>query len=127
MIEVSVNTLIAIKPVLQQLANIEMPAKESFKILRTLKNIDKEYETIEATQRKMLEAYGEKDENGNYVPNEMGGLKIKEDCGEAVAKEMNELLATRVNLDCNKISIELLDKMNLTPMQLMQMEEFIEE
>ena len=127
MIDVSVSTLIAIKPVLQQLANVEMPAKESFKVLRTLKCIDKEYEVIETTQRKMLEAYGEKDENGNYIPSEMGGLKIKAECNTEFTKEMNELLGTKVSLECSKISIDLLDKMNLSPMQLMQMEEFIEE
>ena len=126
MIEVSVSTLIAIKPILLQLANIEMPAKESFKILRTLKCIDKEYELIETTQRKMLDAYGEKDEAGNFIPVE-GGLKIKADCSEAFSNEMNDLMNTKINLECEKININLLDKMNLTPIQLMRMEEFIEE
>ena len=127
MIETTVASLITIKPVLQQLANTEMPARESFKILRMLKNIDKEYEVIESTQRKMLEAYGEKDENGNYIPDEHGGLKIKMDCMTVFTEEMNSLLATKVELDCNKLSLDLLDKMYLTPNQLLKMEDFIEE
>lgn len=127
MIETTVASLIAIKPVLQQLANIEMPARESFKILRTLKNIDKEYETIESTQIKLLEAYGEKDENNNYIPDGRGGLKIKPESVEIFTNEMNSLLATKVELECGKLNLDILDKINLTPNQLLKMEDFIEE
>ena len=126
MIETTVSSLITIKPVLQQLANTEMPARDSFTVLRLLKIIDKEYETIEATQRKMLETHGERDESGNFMPDGYGGVIIKSDNTKAFADEMDQLLKTKVALEATPLKLEMLDKLKLTPNQLLKMEEFIE-
>ena len=126
MIETTVAALITIKPVLQQLANTELPARDSFAVLRMLKVIDKEYETIEATQRKMVEAYGDRDEFGNYKFDSRGGVMIKEESAQTFAAEMEQLLNTSVNLEINPLKIDVLDKLQLTPTQLLKMEEFIE-
>lgn len=127
MIETTVASLIALKPILQQVANTEMPARESFKILRMLKNIDREYEIIEATQRKMLDTYCEKDENGNYALDENSNFLIKQECIAAFNEEMNSLLITKISLDNDKLNLNLLEKINLTPNQLLKLEDFIEE
>lgn len=126
MIETTISALITIKPVLQQLANTEMPARDSFTVLRLLKVIDKEYETIEATQRKMLESYGARDEAGNFMPDGRGGVIIKSENAQIFAEEMEQLLKTKVALDIMPLKLELLDKLKLTPNQLLKMEEFIE-
>ena len=126
MIETTISALITIKPVLQQLANTEMPARDSFTVLRLLKVIDKEYEIIETTQRKMLEAYGARDEAGNFIPDNRGGVTIKSENIQIFTKEMEELLKTKVNLEVTPLKLELLDKLKLTPNQLLKMEDFIE-
>lgn len=126
MIETTVAALITIKPVLQQLANTELPARDSFAVLRMLKVIDKEYETIEATQRKMVEAYGDRDELGNYKFDNRGGIIIKEESAQTFSAEMEQLLNTPVNLEINPLKIDVLDKLQFTPTQLLKMEEFIE-
>lgn len=126
MIETTISSLITIKPVLQQLANTEMPARDSFTVLRLLKVIDKEYETIETTQRKMLETYGERDESGNFMPDGYGGVIIKSDSTKAFADDMDQLLKTKVALEATPLKLEMLDKLKLTPNQLLKMEEFIE-
>lgn len=127
MIETTVSSLLTIKPVLQQLANTEMAARDSFTVLRMLKVIDKEYETIESTQRKMLELFGEKDENGNYKSDGHGGALIRKECADTFAQQMNELLKMELKLECGKLKLDLLDSLKLTPNQLLKMEEFIEE
>lgn len=126
MIETTVSALITIKPVLQQLANTEMPAKDSFTVLRLLKIIDKEYETIETTQRKMLETYGERDSVGNFMPDGHGGVVIKSDNAQAFSEEMEQFLKTVIKLETAPLKLDLLDKLQLTPNQLLKMEEFIE-
>lgn len=127
MIETTVASLIALKPILQQVANIEMPARESFRILRMLKNIDREYEIIEATQRKILDTYCQKDENGNYVLDENSNLLIKPECITTFNEEMNSLLITKISLDSDKLNLSSLEKINLSPNQLLKLEDFIEE
>lgn len=127
MIETTVASLIAIKPVLQQLANVEMAARDSFIVLRLLKNIDKEYEIIESAQHKMLDMYGLKNEEGKLVLNTQGGFTIKEEFAGVFAVEMEQLLKTKLEIEGNKIKLDILDKLQLTPHQLLKMEDFISE
>lgn len=128
MIQTTVSSLLAIKPVLQQLANTEMPAKDGFAVLRLLKAIDKEYEIIEATQRKMLDKYGERDEEtGNFKPDGYGGVMIKQESAETFSEELDQLLKTPVAFEMAPLKLDLLDKLQLTPNQLLKMEDFIEE
>ena len=127
MIKVNINTLIIIKPILQELANIKMPAKQSFKILHILKAADAEYAFIEKVQQKMILDYGKKDSNGDPILNlENHSYIIAEEHYATFEKEMSELLATEIELDCGKIDIELLDNINLSPNQLLAIEPFIE-
>lgn len=126
MITTTVASLITIKPILQQLANVEMAAKDSFAVLRVLKVIEKEYESIETTQRKLIDAYGEKNEDGNYKFDDNGGIVIKKDDIQVFTNEMEGLLKTEVALDIKPIKLSILDKMELTPSQLWKMEEFID-
>ena len=128
MIETTVASLITIKPILQQLANTEMSAKDGFMVLRLLKIIDKEYDVIESTQLKMLEKYGEKDDSGNYKVGEQGGVLIKEECAEVFSKEMESLLNTKITLNSKKLPSDILAELpRMTPNQLLKMEDFIEE
>lgn len=127
MIKVDINTLMAVKPVLQELANTKMPAKKSFQVLRTLKAVDAEYASIEEVQRNMIMNYGKKDDQGEFVLNEEGtGYLIAEEHRAAFAKEMNELATSEIELDCAKLDIEFFDGMDLTPNQLMAIEPFID-
>lgn len=127
MIKVNINTLMSVKSVLQELANTKMPAKQSFKILRTLKAVDAEYASIEEVQRNMITNYGKKDENGEYVLDPEGrGYLIAEEHQEEFSKEMGELLTTEVELECEKIDMAMFDNMDLSPNQLLAIEPFVE-
>ena len=127
MIKTNVNILMTVKPILQELANTKMPAKQSFKILRTLKAVDAEYASIEEVQRNMIVSYGKKDENGEFMLDPEGrGYLIAEEHQNKFTEEMNDLLFTEVELECDKISMDLFDNMNLSPNQLLAIEPFIE-
>lgn len=127
MIKVNINTLMSIKPILQELANIKMPAKQSFKILRTLKAVDAEYASIEEIQRNMVANYGKKDENGEFMLDpENRGYLIADEHQNQVAKELEELMASEIELDCDKINMNVFDNINLSPSQLLAIEPFIE-
>ena len=127
MIKVNINTLMSIKPILQELANVRMPAKQSFKILRTLKAVNAEYASIEEIQRNMVTNYGKKDENGEFILDSKNrGYLIADEYQDKVAKELEELMASEVELDCDKININIFDNISLSPSQLLAIEPFIE-
>ena len=90
MITTTIESLLTIKPVLQKLANTSMPAREAFSILKMLKLIDKEYESIEAVQRKMLDTYGAKNEDGTFTTDEKGNYIIKKEGIEDYIAELLE-------------------------------------
>lgn len=127
MIKVNINTLMSIKPILQELANIRMPAKQSFKILRILKAVDAEYASIEEIQRNIVINYGKKDENDEFMlDSENQGYLIADEYQDKVAKELEELMASEIELDCDKINMNVLDNISLSPSQLLAIEPFIE-
>ena len=128
MITIKIGSLIAAKPVLQELANTKMTAKQSFQVLRILKIIDVEYANIEQAQKKLFENHAQRDENGNLVLNEDGtGYIVPNENRMAFMKEMDEFTSGEINLECEQFAMELLDNMILTPNQLMAIESFIKE
>lgn len=127
MINTTVSALVALKPFLQQLAQTEMSAKESFKVLRMLKIIDKEYENIETIQMRVFDNYGLKDENGQLIIEETGNVAVNPEKMNEFNSELNELFSSKISLNCDKINISMLDNIPISPFQLMRFEDFIEE
>lgn len=126
MITTTIESLLTIKPVLQKLANTSMPAREAFSILKMLKLVDKEYESIEVVQRKMLDTYGAKNEDGTFSIDEKGNYIIKKEGIEDYVTEMQAFLGEKVELNCSKINFSILEKIDLTPAQMILIEDFIE-
>ena len=126
MIATTIDSLLTIKPILQKLANTSMSAKEAFQVLKMLKLIDKEYESIETVQKQMLDKYGEKDEDGCFNSDEKGNFIIKKDLINDYVKEMQTFLNEKVELNCSKIPMNILEKIELTPAQMMMIEDFVE-
>ena len=126
MITTTIESLLTIKPVLQKLANTSMPAREAFGILKMLKLIDKEYESIEAVQRKMLDTYGANNEDGTFTTDEKGNFIIKKALINDYVKEMQTFLNEKIELNCSKIPMDILEKIELTPAQMMMIEDFVE-
>lgn len=127
MITTTIESLLTIKPVLQKLANTSMPAREAFGILKMLKLVDKEYESIEVVQRKMLDTYGAKNEDGIFATDEKGNYIIKKEGIEDYVAEMQAFLGEKVELNCSKIDFSMLEKIDLTPAQMILIEDFIDE
>ena len=126
-ITTTIDSLLTIKPVLQKLANTSMPAREAFSILKMLKLIDKEYESIEVVQRKMLDTYGAKNEDGTFTVDEKGNYIIKKEGIEDYVAEMQAFLGEKIELNCSKINFSMLEKVDLTPAQMILIEDFIDE
>lgn len=127
MITTTIDSLLTIKPILQKLANTSMPAREAFSILKMLKLIDKEYESIEVIQRKMLDTYGAKNEDGTFTTDEKGNYIIKKEGIEDYVAEMQAFLGEKIELNCSKINFSILEKIDLTPAQMILIEDFIDE
>lgn len=126
MITITVGTLVRVKDILNKLANKQMPAKDSFKIMRILKAIDAEFSNAMEIQNKTLAKYADLDENGNYKTNPNGGVVLRQDSIDQCMQEMNDLYDTSITIECNKLPLSLFEDFSLSPSQLMSLEELIE-
>ena len=112
--EVLVNSV----QVLRKLNNAELPVRVSYKLAKNIKSIDKELKIYEEEKQKLINKYGEKDEEGKLKTKEDGSINITDT--ENWNKDIKELLDIEAEINIEKINIDELAKsdLKLTPAEL---------
>lgn len=105
--------------VLTKLTNMELPIKFSYALSKNITKIDRELEVYNKERAKLIDKYGEKDEEGKLKKNEDETVKIIDT--ESWDKDIKELLEFENEIDIHKINEEDLFKCNcnITPGELM--------
>lgn len=124
---VTLNTIMGSTEVLQQLLNINFPARTAYKIARLLAEIEKEQEIVHKTRTQLIDKYGQKDESGKFILNEEKNIQLKPDCVEKFNQELMELLETNVELTSPYLTLEELEIANFTPQQMYMLMPYIQE
>lgn len=124
---VTLNTIMNSTEVLQQLLNINFPARTAYKIARLLAEIEKEQEIVHKTRTQLIDKYGQKDENGKFILNEEKNIQLKPDCVEKFNQELMELLETNIELTSPYLKLEELEIANFTPQQMYMLMPYIQE
>lgn len=104
--------------VLSKLTNLELPIKLSYAFSKNITKIDAELKAYNVEKRKLLNKYGEKDNEGNLKQNEKGEVNILDI--ENFNKEISELLKCESEIDIHLIDLESIDTdIKITPGELM--------
>lgn len=106
--------------VLSKLNNMDLNIKVSYAIAKNINKIEKELEVYNKEKAKLIDKYGEKDEEGKLKTDENGNIKIVDT--ENWNKDFKELLEMENEIDIHKINEEDLfkcDNANITPGELM--------
>lgn len=105
--------------VLSKLTNMDLNIKVSYAIAKNISKIEKELEVYNKEKSKLINKYGEKDEEGKLKKNEDETVKIIDT--ESWDKDIKELLEIENEIDIHKINEEDLFKCNcnITPGELM--------
>ena len=127
MIGVTLQEVFNAMPILQELANKDLTIKTSFVIARIIIEVEKEYNLIQKQQKKMLNKYVEKNEDGNFKIDENNNYIIKPGLAQLFNSEMNELLQTAVELNCNFINLEDIQDLCMSPRAVTGLLPFIKE
>jgi len=94
---------------LRQLSDMKLPAKVAFSVARSLGKIDEELKVYNEALRKAVE-----DNGGTALGN--GAIEFESKDNEKLfLVELGDLNETVVNFEINKISIDSLDGIELTP------------
>ena len=104
--------------VLSKLTNLELPIKLSYAFSKNITKIDTELKAYNLERAKLLDKYGEKDNEGNLKQNEKGEVNILDI--ENFNKEIAELLQCESEIDIHLIDLESINTdIKITPGELM--------
>lgn len=126
MISITITELLNSSDVLQKLSKMELKAKLAWTVGRLLKAVDKELNGFNETRTKLIMKYGEKDETGNLKTDENGNCQIVKESLQAFTDELNELLASSVEINANKLQMDAIENIDFTPAEMTQLEPFID-
>lgn len=102
---------------LSSLKEKEMPIRLSYKITLLLDKIDLEYNFFISEMRKIINKYGLKDENGEFIQ-EDGNIKINPDSINLAEKALQELYETEITLPEVTITLDELETLYIKPVDL---------
>lgn len=104
---------------------MEFSGKRSFIIYKMLKAISAEKEDFNQAREQLIRKYAETDENGKLVIND-GAIQVPNESLEKFQTEIQEILSTEVTIHCDKIPVDWLEDIQLTPQEIFSIEAFIE-
>lgn len=126
MITVKISDLLNSTETLQKLAQKDFKAKLAWSIARLLKSAEAEIQSFNDTRMNLIRKYGQKDENGELITDENGNCKIEQESINEFTNELNELVNTEVEINANKIDINLLENIDFTPSDMAILEPFVD-
>lgn len=127
MIEITINDLINSGDIFRNLAQQPIKMRVAYNIARIIREIENEMKLFEETRRKLFDKYGEKDENGELLINADGNITITPENISLYNNEIQEVLNTSITLNAEKLNIEDLENIELTPNQVYLINAFINE
>ncbi|MBS5937107.1 hypothetical protein [Clostridium sp.] len=104
--------------VLSKLTNMELPIRLSYAFSKNITKIDRELTAYNKERGKLIEKYGEKDEEGKLKTKEDGTINILDI--ESFNIDLKEILEIETEVDIHVIDLEKVDtNINITPGDLM--------
>lgn len=126
MITLTLNDIFNAVPALREISSKEFPGSTTFKIARLIRELDKEIQLFEEERSKIANKYGEKDENGMLIAKDNGMIKISDDKIQECNEELQALFSTQVEINANKLSVDIFDTIEMTPTQAMNLEPIVD-
>lgn len=126
MIQLKIADLLNSTDVLQKLAGKELKAKLAWQVGRMLKEAEKEIQSFNETRMQLINKYGSKDEKGELVMDENNNCKIEPESINNFSNELNELIASEIEINAHKIKIDDIENINFTPSEMAQLEPFVD-
>lgn len=126
MINVKISDLLNASEVLQELSKKQLKARLAFEVSRLLKAADTEVTQFNEARMKVINKFGEKDENGELSTDENGNCRIVPANISDFNNELTELISAEVELNANKIKMNALENLDFTPSDMVVLEPFIE-
>ena len=127
MIKVKLNDIVNATETFNKIIQQSFKGSLAFKIARLVRELDKEMQTFNAEKQKIIQKYGEKDENGELIVDKKGLVKFDKTNLKEINEEFNSLLNTELEINADKLPMDSIDNFEITPQEMLQIEIFFED
>lgn len=126
--KLNMSELLEMDILINKLKDIKTSIKTAYKFSKLGREIAREKEFYQIQLNNIIDKYGEKDENGQFILTDNGaGVRIQKDKMNDCQKEIVELSELEVELTDIKISVEELENFEISARELEVLMPFIEE
>jgi len=112
--------------ILQTITQRQLPVKASYAIAKNITTINRELKIFESEKMKIINEYALKDESGNPKI-ESNAYKIIEGKEEECNSKINELLDIEIEIEIRTFNINVIEDMNFSPSELLEVDFMIVE
>ena len=120
--KIKISTLLNSKDVLYMLGNTNgLSTHIAYRLYRNIELINKELEMYEKTRIKLLKSFAKKDSDGNPIIKKNDNQEFYDLSEENLQKfneDISKIINENVDLDLQKISLDDIDSVGLTPFQI---------
>lgn len=125
--KITINEMMGLNVTLGELAETKMSTVLAYKLARISKKVRNELETAEEKRMEVIGPFLEKDENGNPIVLETNEYKLIDGKRADVTKELQTFFATEIETDIPTITLEELEELQLTTIQMENLMKVIKE
>ena len=120
--------VLSVLSIYERVKELKVSAKVAYKFNKLCNTFKDDMDFYNTELNKIIEQYGERDENGSLIPLEHGyGIKIKSENMLAVQKELNNLDELEIDAPDIKFTVDELDGLQLSIEDFNRILPFIEE
>ena len=127
MIKVNLNDILDASETFNTIMQQSFKGSLAFKIARLARELDKEMKTFNDERQKIIQKYGEKDENGELKADENGNVKFEIDKLDEINEEFNALLNNQLEINAELLPMDKIDDFDITPQEMLNLEKFFTE
>lgn len=126
MITMTVNDLLNVIPVLREMVRKPFKGGVAFKLARLMRELDKESELFEQSRMQLAEKYAKRKDDGSFELDEANNIILQEDKIVECNEEMMSLLATKLEINADKIPVSAFDDIEIAPSQALVIDTLID-
>lgn len=128
MIEITLKNLLDSTDVLKKLSQKPLKGRVAYNVAKILCKVEEEFNLFNETRHKIVEQYGEKDDNGELLINyETHEYIFSDENLTIVNEEISNILSSMVSLNVNKIELDDLENVDFTPAEMLLIQYYINE
>lgn len=124
-----IHEVLALQKLYNKLSKQELPIRLNYKLTKLYKNIESDFEFYRTRMTEIINIYGLKDDNGQFILTDNGAeVKIQPDKVNECQDKINELMNLETSeLPILKLKLDELGNISLTMQEMSILEQFIEE